>query len=76
VANPNILQTSMMNLNKSNISVQKIKFNKKNYDQYMFQKKYLLSKTQYHKLISNLSEIEEKLKENKENIEKLNKSLN
>ena len=75
-ANPNKLQTSMMNLNKSNISVQKIKFNKKNYDQYMFQKKYLLSKTQYHKLISNLSEIEEKLKENKENIEKLNKSLN
>ena len=29
-ANPNKLQTSMMNLNKSNISVQKIKFHKKN----------------------------------------------
>ena len=76
VTNPNILQKSMMNLNKSNISVQKIKFNKKKYDQYMFQKKYLLSKTQYHKIISNLSEIDEKLKENKENIDKLNKSLN
>ena len=74
--NRNKLQTSMTNLNKSNISVQKIIFNKKHYEKYMLQKKYLLSKTQYHKLICIIREIEEKLKENNENIEKINITLN
>ena len=74
--NSNQLQTSMISLNKSNISVQKIKFNKKNYEQYMFQKKYLLSKTEYHKIISNLSDIEKRIQENKEIIDNLNNSLN
>ena len=66
---------SMISLNKSNISIQKIKFNKKNYEQYMFQKKYLLSKTQFHKIIMTLSEIDNKLKENNETIDNLNQSL-
>ena len=66
----------MTNLNKSNISVHKIIFNKKHYEQYMFQKKYLVSKTQYQKLISNLSEIDIKMKENTDLIEKLNIDLN
>ena len=76
IKNLNKLKTTKLSLNKSNISVQKIKFNKKHYDQYMFQKKYLLSKTQFHKIISCLSEIELKLKENDENIEKANIALN
>ena len=62
-------------LNKSNISVQKIFFNKKNYEQYMFQKKYLISKTQYNKIISSISDIEIKLKENNELIDKYNNDL-
>ena len=62
-------------LNKSNISVQKIFFNKKNYEQYMFQKKYLISKTQYNKIISIISDIEIKLKENNELIDKYNNDL-
>ena len=76
IRNSNQLDTSMTNLNKSNISVQKIIFNKKHYEQYMFQKKYLVSKTQYQKLISNLSEIDIKMKENTDLIEKLNIDLN
>ena len=76
IRNSNQLDTSNSNLNKSNISVQKIIFNKKHYNQFMFQKKYLISKTQYHKLISNLSEIDIKLKENNDMIEKLNIDLN
>ena len=54
ISHNNPLQTSMLSLNKSNISIQKIKLNKKQYEQYMHQKRYLISKTQYHKLISNL----------------------
>ena len=76
IRNSNQLDISNSNLNKSNISVQKIIFNKKHYNQFMFQKKYLISKTQYHKLISNLSEIDIKLKENNDMIEKLNIDLN
>ena len=76
LTNSNQLQTSMISLNKSNISVQKIKFNKKNYEQYMFQKRYLISKTEYHKIISNLSDIEKRIQENKEIIDALNNNLN
>ena len=75
-SNYNQSQTSMISLNKSNISVQKIKFNKKNYEEYMFQKQYLLSKTQYHKIILVLSELEDKIKDNNQYIENTNKSLN
>ena len=71
----NQLQTSMISLNKSNISIQKIKFNKKQYEQYMFQKRYLISKTQYHKIISNLSDIDKKIKINNEIIESYNLNL-
>ena len=71
----NQLQTSMLSLNKSNISIQKIKFNKKQYEEYIFQKRYLISKTQYHKLISNLSEIDKKIKQNNEILESYNLNL-
>ena len=71
----NNMQSSLISLNKSNISVQKIFFNKKHYEQYMFQKKYLISKTQYNKIISSISDIEIKLKENNELIDKYNNDL-
>jgi hypothetical protein len=58
------------------MSVQKIFFNKKNYEQYMFQKNYLISKTQYNKIISSLSDIEIKLRENNALIDKYNNDLN
>ena len=70
------MQSSQISLNKSNMSVQKIFFNKKNYEQYMFQKKYLISKTQYNKIISSLSDIEIKLRENNALIDKYNNDLN
>ena len=72
----NQLQTSMISLNKSNSNFHKVIVNKKNYDQFIFQKKYLISKTQYHKLISNLSDVEKKIKENNDIIDNLNKNLN
>ena len=75
LSNNNNMQSSLISLNKSNISVQKILFNKKNYEQYMFQKKYLISKTQYNKIISSISDIEIKLKENNELIDKYNNDL-
>ena len=75
LSNNNNMQSSLISLNKSNISVQKIFFNKKNYEQYMFQKKYLISKTQYNKIISSISDIEIKLKENNELIDKYNNDL-
>lgn len=65
----------MLSLNKSNISIQKIKLNKKQYEQYMHQKRYLISKTQYHKLISNLVEIDKKINQNNEIIESYNLNL-
>ncbi len=70
------MQSSQISLNKSNMSVQKIFFNKKNYEQYMFQKNYLISKTQYNKIISSLSDIEIKLRENNALIDKYNNDLN
>ena len=70
------MQSSQISLNKSNMSVQKIFFNKKKYEQYMFQKNYLISKTQYNKIISSLSDIEIKLKENNALIDKYNNDLN
>jgi hypothetical protein len=70
------IQSSQISLNKSNMSVQKIFFNKKNYEQYMFQKNYLISKTQYNKVISCISDIEIKLKENNDLIDKYNNDLN
>ena len=70
------MQSSQISLNKSNMSVQKIFFNKKKYEQYMFQKNYLISKTQYNKIISSLSDIEIKLRENNALIDKYNNDLN
>ena len=75
ISHNNPLQTSMLSLNKSNISIQKIKLNKKQYEQYMHQKRYLISKTQYHKLISNLVEIDKKINQNNEIIESYNLNL-
>ena len=49
--------------------------NKEECQNYMLYKKYLLSKTKYSKIISILSDIDKKLKDNKDFIDKLNLNL-
>ena len=49
--------------------------NKEECQNYMLYKKYLISKTKYNKIISILSDIDKKLKDNKDLIDKLNLNL-
>ena len=70
------LQNSVISFDPLNASVSRIFKNKDELNNYMLYKKYLCSKTQYHKIISEISEIDNKIKENNEKIEKMNNFLN
>ena len=69
------LQNSTISFEQSNTSFNRLFKNKEEFNNYMLYKKYICSKTQYHKIISQLSEIYNKIKENNEKIEKMKNIL-
>ena len=70
------LHNSTISFDPVNTSISRIFRNREELNNYMFHKKYICSKTQYHKIISEISEIDNKIKENNEKIEKFNSFLN
>ena len=67
-------QTSITSIDNSN-SFNELNKNHEEYDKYMLYKKYLISKTQYNKKISEIADISNKFIENNKEIEKLEKNL-
>ena len=70
------LHNSTISIDPVNTSISRIFRNKEELNNYMFHKKYICSKTQYHKIVSDISEIDNKIKKNNEKIEKYNSFLN
>ena len=70
------LQNSTISFDQLNRSMFRLFRNKEEFNNYMLYKKYLCSKTQYHKIISEISDIDNKIKENNDKIEKMNNFLN
>ena len=70
-----ILQNSAASFEQSNNFKKRFK-NKEEYDNFMFYEKYLISKSEYNKIINDLSDIDIKINNNSELIEKLNKNIN
>ena len=67
-------QTSITSIDNST-SFNELNKNQEEYDKYMLYKKYLISKTQYNKKISEIADINNKFIENNKEIEKLEKNL-
>ena len=70
------LQNSTISFDQVNRSMFRLFRNKEEFNNYMIYKKYLCSKTQYHKIISDITELDNKIKENNDKIEKMNNFLN
>ena len=70
------LQNSTISFDQTSMSVHRLFKNKEDFSNYMLHKKYISSKNQYHKVIVLLSDIENKIKENNEIIDKMKNYLN
>ena len=69
------LQNSTISFDQINTSNHKLFKNKEEFNNYMLYKKYFNSKNQYQKIITQLSYLENRIKENDENIDKMKNYL-
>ena len=69
------LQNSTISFDRTSTSIHRLFKNKEEFNNYMFYKKYYNSRKQYQKIITQLSDIENRIKENNEKINKMKKYL-